>query len=231
MASETCALAIYLDAPLQSWGVSSRFQRRDTGSHPSKSGVLGLIAAAMGIDKHAADEASRLAPLAACRFNVFLVSRLDNGHPALRLEDYHTVGGGYDRDDPVDRLRIARKASGGPSTTVVTRRFYLEQTRFAAVLEGATGILESAADALQDPVWGVWFGRKCCLPAAPLLPTLAPTSAESLRLLLEKLHARVANEGRAERAGDGAWYQNDEPVSFGKREFRSRPLSRDPIPS
>lgn len=231
MASETCALALYLDAPLQSWGVSSRFQRRDTGSHPTKSGVLGLIAAAMGIDKHAADEAFRVAPLAACRFMVFPVSRPGKDHPALRLEDYHTVGGGYDRDDPVDRLRIARKASGGPSTTVVTRRFYLEQARFAAVLEGAKSVLESAAAALQDPVWGVWFGRKCCLPAAPLMPTLAPTSDESLRLLLERLQARVANEGRTEKEGDGAWYQHDEPVSFGSREFRSRPVSRDAVPS
>jgi len=231
MASETCALAIYLDAPLQSWGVSSRFQRRDTGSHPTKSGVLGLIAAATGIDKYADDEESRLAPLAACRFLVFPVARPDNDHPPLRLEDYHTVGGGYDRNHPVDRLRIARKASGGPSTTVVTRRFYLEQARFSVVLEGAKDVLESAAGALQDPVWGVWFGRKCCLPAAPLLPTLAPTPADALRLLLEKVGGRIANEGRMEREGDGAWYQNDEPVSFGRREFRSRPVSRDPVPS
>lgn len=231
MASETCALALYLDAPLQSWGVSSRFQRRDTGSHPTKSGVLGLIAAAMGIDKHSEDEASRLAPLAACRFLVFPVARPDNDYPPLRLEDYHTVGGGYDRNDPVDRLRIARKASGGPSTTVVTRRFYLEQARFSVVLEGAKEVLESAAGALQDPVWGVWFGRKCCLPAAPLLPTLAPTFADALRLLLEKVGGRIVNEGRTEREGDGVWYQNDEPVSFGRREFRSRPVSRDPVPS
>jgi CRISPR system Cascade subunit CasD len=226
MASETAALAIYLDAPLQSWGVSSRFQRRGTESAPSKSGVLGLIAAAMGIDKHGPDESERLAPLSACRFSVFPLATGENTAPVLRLEDFHTVGGGYDRDEPVDKLRIARKASGGVSTTIVTRRFYLEQARFAALIEGDSGILQKAAAALEDPVWGVWFGRKCCLPAAPLLPTLASSISKALDALLQKTGSRIVGEGRIEQDGDGAWHQPDQPVSFGRREFISRPLSR-----
>jgi CRISPR system Cascade subunit CasD len=226
MASETAALAIYLDAPLQSWGVSSRFQRRGTESAPSKSGVLGLIAAAMGIDKHGPDESERLAPLSACRFSVFPLATGENTAPVLRLEDFHTVGGGYDRDDPVDKLRIARKASGGVSTTIVTRRFYLEQARFAALIEGDSGILQKAAAALEDPVWGVWFGRKCCLPAAPLLPTLASSISKALDALLHKTGSRIVGEGRIEQDGDGAWHQPHQPVSFGRREFISRPLSR-----
>jgi CRISPR system Cascade subunit CasD len=226
MASETAALAIYLDAPLQSWGVSSRFQRRGTESAPSKSGVLGLIAAAMGIDKHGPDESERLAPLSACRFSVFPLATGENTAPVLRLEDFHTVGGGYDRDDSVDKLRIARKASGGVSTTIVTRRFYLEQARFAALIEGDSGILQKAAAALEDPVWGVWFGRKCCLPAAPLLPTLASSISKALDALLHKTGSRIVGEGRIEQDGDGAWHHPDQPVSFGRREFISRPLSR-----
>jgi CRISPR system Cascade subunit CasD len=226
MASETAALAIYLDAPLQSWGVSSHFQRRGTESAPSKSGVLGLIAAAMGIDKHGPDESERLAPLSACRFSVFPLATGENTAPVLRLEDFHTVGGGYDRDDPVDKLRIARKASGGVSTTIVTRRFYLEQARFAALIEGDSGILQKAAAALEDPVWGVWFGRKCCLPAAPLLPTLASSISKALDALLHKTGSRIVGEGRIEQDGDGAWHHPDQPVSFGRREFISRPLSR-----
>lgn len=226
MASETAALAIYLDAPMQSWGVSSRFQRRGTESCPSKSGVIGLIAAAMGIDKHASDEAVRLTPLTACGFSVFPVATHEEYNPVQLLEDYHTVGGGYDREDSVDRLRIARKASGGPSTTVVTHRFYLEQARFVAILEGGADVLQAAANALGDPVWGVWFGRKCCLPAAPLLPTLAPSPHDALARILEKVKARIVGEGRAEQTSDGAWYQTDQPLSFGRREFQSRPVAR-----
>jgi CRISPR system Cascade subunit CasD len=226
MDSDSTALALYLDSPLQSWGVSSRFQRRGTESAPSKSGVLGLVAAAMGIDKHASDEVHRLEPLTACRFSVFPVAKAQSTHSVLLLEDFHTVGGGYDRDDPVDKLRIARKASGGPSTTIITRRFYLEQARFIVVLEGKRTTLQKAAAMLEDPVWGVWFGRKCCLPAAPLLPTMAPSLREALEALLEKTCSRLVGEGRAEQAGDGSWHQPDQPVSFGRREFLSRPVSR-----
>lgn len=227
MASEIAALAIYLDAPLQSWGVSSRFQRRGTESAPSKSGVLGLIAAAMGIDKHSPDEQTRLAPLAACRFSVFPLAQGENTPPALRLEDYHTVGGGYDGSDPIDKLRISRKASGGVSTTIQTWRYYLEQARFAAVLEGDSVLLHQSAAALGNPVWGVWFGRKCCLPAAPLLPTLAPSSQEALAGLLKKTQARIIGEGVLEQDGDSAWHPLDNPVSFGRREFLSRPARRN----
>jgi CRISPR system Cascade subunit CasD len=230
MASETTALAIYLDAPLQSWGVSSRFQRRSTESAPSKSGVLGLISAAMGIDKNLPDEAEKLAPLAACRFSVFPLAQGESASPVLRLEDYQTVGGGYDRNDPIDKLRISRKASGGVSTTIQTWRYYLEEARFVAVLEGVRSILEQAAAALENPVWGVWFGRKCCLPAAPLMPTLAPSAQEALAGLLEKTGTRIVGEGRTEQDGDGAWHNPDQPVSFGRREFLSRPQTRKPSP-
>ena len=52
----TAYLALLLDAPLQSWGFASRFQRRTTGLHPTKSGVIGLICAAMGLAKGSAEE-------------------------------------------------------------------------------------------------------------------------------------------------------------------------------
>src|SRR5215212_7409837 len=42
------ALLLRLSAPLQSWGTSSRFTRRATDLVPSKSGIVGLLAAAQG---------------------------------------------------------------------------------------------------------------------------------------------------------------------------------------
>ncbi len=224
------ALAFYLDAPMQSWGSSSRFNRRESESFPTKSGVLGLLAAAMGIDKHSPDEAERLQPLAALAFSTYSVQSEAGNTGPIRLSDFHTVGGGYDRTDPVQRLHITRKASGGPSTTVLTHRTYLTDSRFLAALEGDSDILSTCAAALEDPRWGVWFGRKCCIPASPLLPTLAETSKEAIDTLLEKI-ARLApsistGTGQIESAGHGAWFQSDHPVSFGKREFQSRPVSR-----
>ena len=58
MSTDGSCLALMLDAPLQSWGFESRFQRRTTGLHPTKSGVIGLICAAMGLAKGSTEENS-----------------------------------------------------------------------------------------------------------------------------------------------------------------------------
>ena len=41
-------LLLRLEGPMQSWGTQSRFRDRDTGLEPSKSGVIGLLCAALG---------------------------------------------------------------------------------------------------------------------------------------------------------------------------------------
>lgn len=41
-------LLLQLAGPLQSWGDSSRFVRRETRNEPTKSGVIGMLASAQG---------------------------------------------------------------------------------------------------------------------------------------------------------------------------------------
>src|SRR5271165_1763465 len=94
--SETAYLAMLLDAPLQSWGFASRFQRRTTGLHPTKSGVLGLVCAAMGLAKGSPPERDALPGLAALKMTSIAIprSRVNSTAaelPVRRLEDFHTV--------------------------------------------------------------------------------------------------------------------------------------------
>src|ERR1700676_2698584 len=77
-----------LEGPLQAWGVTSRFAVRDTADVPTKSGVVGLICAALGLRRAAAN--GRLKELAALRMGV----RIDR--PGTRFGDYHTAGAGAD---------------------------------------------------------------------------------------------------------------------------------------
>ena len=73
-------LLMRLSGPMQAWGVQSRFGVRDTTREPSKSGVVGLLAAALGRPRYAAID-----DLAALRMGV----RVDREGTLLR--DYHTA--------------------------------------------------------------------------------------------------------------------------------------------
>jgi CRISPR system Cascade subunit CasD len=228
------SLAFLIDAPMQSWGVSSKFQRRESESWPTKSAIVGIVSAAMGIDKYATGEAEQLLPLASLTFSVFRLPKTD---PPLRLSDYHTIGGGYDKNNPAEVLHIPRRASGASiDNAVLTRRTYLTDARFIALFQGKRDTLEKAAAALLDPVWGVWFGRKTCIPAMPLSPVVAGSPREALAGLLQRLGKEPAEadllEGLTETEGPGNWYQADQPVSFGRHHgpvpegYLSRPVRR-----
>jgi CRISPR system Cascade subunit CasD len=78
------------------------------------------------------------------------------------------VGGGFDPE--TQREFVPRTASGKPDKdATVSRREYLFDARFGVILAGESNVLNEAAGALLNPVWGIWLGRKCCIPAAPVL--------------------------------------------------------------
>lgn len=209
-ANEAC-LALLLDGPLQSWGHASRFERRTTALHPTRSGVLGLIAAALGIDKHAPDEAAQLARLAKLRFTTVKLDKRKN-RLIQRLEDYHTVTG-------------IRRASGkvDEDATVQTYRHYLLDARFGVLLDGPAALLEEIAAALRNPKWGVWLGRKCCVPATPVLAAPPGDRAAAWRQLLHR--AGLTGEEQLEHfdhvlevppTEPGADLIEDTPVGYGQ---------------
>ena len=222
MSSNAC-LALLLDGPMQSWGFASRFTRRTTALHPTKSGVIGLLAAALGIDKHGLDEAPQLRPLAAlnCTTLALPKKRGDRELPMLRLSDYHTIGGGYDK--ATDAMKKPRAASGATLQTVLSERHYLLDARFGVLLEGERSLLDKMAAKLRDPQWGVWLGRKCCIPASPLLVGVTEDRAAALRALLVRTGYEEDRgiesfdhviEGEGAEGLDAEWL-HDTPVAFG----------------
>jgi CRISPR system Cascade subunit CasD len=237
MSDSPSVLGFLIDSPMMSWGTSSRFNQRETEAYPSKSALIGMIAAAMGIDKHSADENVEIVRLSKLRLTVMRLERHPGRFPQ-RLSDFHTIGGGYDSKASLfDRLSVPRKASGGASANaVITRRSYLTEALFIALWEGSSETLESIQAALLDPVWGVWFGRKTCIPASPLSPVIAPSPREALATLLQKLGRDTAEmeslEGVTEEDGPGTWFQADQPVAFGRHHgavpepYHSRPVRR-----
>jgi CRISPR system Cascade subunit CasD len=146
-------LLIQLVGPMQSWGTTSRFDQRDTGKEPSKSGVIGLLAAALGIDR---ENWVDLEPLTRLAMGV----RHDRSGVPKR--DYQTAG--CAKTDKVI------KADGKLSDDgVVSRRDYLADAAFLVGLAGADrSLLERAYAALRDPVWPLALGRKSYVPSEPI---------------------------------------------------------------
>lgn len=156
-------LALRLGGPLQSWGTSQRLEHhRRTERFPTKSAVVGLVAAALGRSRREPIE-----DLTALRFAV----RIDRAGETVR--DYHTVSSLFDergRFAP-ERGRLPN-ASGGyrsrEASTRVTERYYLADACFVAGLEGEPQLLEALDEAVRLPVFPPYLGRRSCPPDAPV---------------------------------------------------------------
>lgn len=148
-------LLLRLEGPLQSWGdQESKFVVRRTGDAPTKSGIMGLLCAALGISR--ADARRQLGELNALRMGV----RIDR--PGVRWWDYHTVGAGME-------MRIAKGEGEHKPGAMLTRREYLCDASFLVALRGEDGLIGRLREAVLHPVWPVYLGRKACPPSVPLM--------------------------------------------------------------
>ena len=230
-------LLLWLEAPLQSWGADSKFGRRNTLNFPTKSGVTGILLCALGASGEQKELLSRLAPLkqTVVSYARTRKSREDAPQKVDReplLRDFHMVGSGYDDKNPWEALLIPKTSEGKKAVgggTKLTYRYYLQDARFAVVLEVPAELAESFANALQKPVYDLYLGRKNCVPTDFIYrgtfedegATLqkADEIAQEKGLMLEDF--RVV-DGEESDNGD-AMTLNDVPVQFGEiKRYRDR---------
>lgn len=205
-------LLLRLAGPMQSWGTTSRFDQRDTGKEPSKSGVIGLLAAALGIDR---ENWIDLEPLTRLTMGV------RHDRPGVLKRDYQTA----QNIISADRSKVHE--------TAVTTRDYLADAVFLVGLEGGDrALLERAHAALQNPVWPLALGRKSYVPSESVWLEGGVSDAP----LLEALKARpwIAAPRRFESAperllvslespdGSGALRMDQPLSSFAERRFGAR---------
>lgn len=148
----TASLLLVLKGPMQSWGTDSRFRERDAGIIPSKSGVIGLLAAAEGRER--TDPIGDLAALT-------IAVRIDQ--PGAVMRDFQTA----ENPDGTQNL--------------VTRR-YLADACFVVAVETDRETAEHLADALRAPRWPLFMGRRSCPVPARLVGGIVDAPAvEALR--------------------------------------------------
>lgn len=196
---------------MQSWGYRSRFDYRDTALEPTRSGVIGLICAAMGIAR--GEDISRFDTI---RMGV----RVDReGRPE---RDYHTA------------LEV-RKVDGSDGGTVVSHRDYLADASFTVGLQSDNrDLLVEIADKLQNPEWVLFLGRK----AFPL--TMPPVQTPESPVLEGKLEEHLLKPPPPHPFRDsdpsvtrwrvvledpeGERTQHDDPLCFRERRFKPRSI-------
>jgi CRISPR system Cascade subunit CasD len=154
------SLVLRLAGPLQSWGGRGQFNHRDTLDEPTKSGIVGLLAAAQGRRRQ-----DPIEDLLRLRLGV----RTDQ--PGSLLRDYHTVSD--HRGRPLLSAAVNAKGLQKPTTpakyTHVTQRFYLQDAVFVAAVSGPDEVLATLAAALRRPAFPLALGRRACTPTQPLL--------------------------------------------------------------
>jgi CRISPR system Cascade subunit CasD len=212
-ANATACLVLQLEGPLQSWGFEDRFNRRKTGLLPTKSGVLGLCCAALGAGRGSVREQEWLPRLNELQCLMVALPRKVQGKARMvsRMEDYHTV-------------QNTRTADGKIKDTHLTRRTYLNDASFVVLLTGDGSTLGELAAALQDPVWGIWLGRKACIPSAPVFHSLHDNEVAALEAALggEAL-AGCTRQREAREFAEGTDTINDSPTTFADpRRFTPR---------
>ena len=209
-------LLLRLAGPMQSWGVQSRFGVRDTGLEPSKSGVVGLLCAALGRPRP-----EPVADLAALEMGV----RVDREGRLSR--DYHTA------------QNVLCADLSGRQESVVSQRYYLADADFLVALSGPDEVLVQLLAALKHPVWPLCLGRKAFVPGEPVWVPDGLKPGVSVREALavypwagrprepRPLTLRVVVEAPT---GQGE-ARTDLPLSFADRRFGLRYVSTEFVPT
>lgn len=128
---------LWLEAPLQSWGYESRFNRRETLGFPTRSGVLGLILCAMGAG---GPQTEWLGKMSKYGQTVLAFSKKESSRKFrdnLKLVDFQMVGSAYDDSDPWQTLLIPKTIEGKKAVsggTKLTYRYYLQDAKFAVIV-------------------------------------------------------------------------------------------------
>ncbi|MFI5560817.1 type I-E CRISPR-associated protein Cas5/CasD [Amycolatopsis japonica] len=200
-------VALRLAGPLQAWGSGSRFVRRGTDIAPTKSGIIGMVAAARGLRR-----TDPLEELLALSFAV----RIDQ--PGQLLRDFQTA----------QRPRRDRNGDLSWQSLPLSARYYLTDATFLAVLEGERALVEGIDAAVRAPHFPLYLGRRSCPPAGPVA---LGVSDQSLHDVLETwpwlASSRVQKQHR-ERVVQLATIRDAAPDETAVESIRDTPVSFDP---
>ncbi len=231
---------------MQSWGHDSQFDSRETLDFPTKSGVFGLLCCARGAGgaqhkwlQHWGSHALRAYAYGRDHRRTMTgrtaASQPDHSqfsHSAIppvklsTLKDYQVIGAGYDKSDGWENLMIPKTSAGKRPAEVpgnrITVRYYIQDMAYAVTLSGQDDELSELHDAVCNPVWDLYLGRKSCAPV-DLIARGVYSSLEDAEAAANDI-ARAKQRQEYFRVIEGADITgtiltlNDVPIQFGKHK-------------
>ncbi|MGN1410361.1 MAG: type I-E CRISPR-associated protein Cas5/CasD [Eubacteriales bacterium] len=200
-------LLLRLEGVLQSWDDSSKLDYRKTGMFPTKSGVIGLLGCALGLER----TDTRLGEISNA---VRMMVRADR--PGELLVDFHTV--------TAEKLLNASGEQRSNGNTIISHRSYLQDASFLVGLQGSKALLEELSDALLSPKWSVYLGRKSCVPSVPVIGLLTEDYTDLWEAMSKyPLAARHKDVIMVEMdSNDDGYERRDQRVSAEKLQYTTR---------
>lgn len=179
-------LLLRLAGPMQAWGADSRFDIRKTNREPTKSGVIGLLAAALGLRR---DEP--LDALAALRMGV----RVDR--EGVLLRDFHM-------------------AHGAKSSYMTQRYYLCDALFLVGVFSEDEALMRRLEEAVRHPAFPLFLGRRSCPPEGRVCLGLRAATLEDALKSEPSLNARGTSEQVRIVLEDptGTARLRDVPISF-----------------
>jgi CRISPR system Cascade subunit CasD len=193
---------------------------------PTKSAIAGMCCAAFGYSRGSNEEKEFLIKFVKLRMTSIAIPKILKKQyyskeetvvlNIRRMQDYHTI----------QKTRIA---NGGLKDCHITQRQYLTDASFGVILEGGKELLQEIAKQLINPVWGIWLGRKTCVPTAPVFAGLKGSKDEALELLGIDSIGKYTSQIEVDVFAEGRDSISDNPISFesDKRKFSPRRIKTE----
>lgn len=199
-------LILRLKGVMQSWGGHTYEDYRPSSLFPTRSALVGFIAACLGIDRKDLKSQKDLSD----SFN-YAVRSDETPNWLQKITDYHTI-------------LQARKVSGKPNKdAVVSLREYLCDASFSVAMNFGNASMfnsQKIIDALQKPVFTPFLGRRSCPLSIPPLHSIV--QADSLLAALAKIEPYRGTIYSEADKNDNRFVVRDVPLCNGRRQFTTR---------
>lgn len=159
-------LVFRLYGPLASWGQAAVGGDRPTGIYPSRSAIVGLLAAALGVRRSEEERQVQL--------NASVVIGVKQLVPSSLLRDYHTAQVPPTRRNVRHLTRKSELEADKLNTILSSRDYRCDGLWVVAVRLSAESVysLDELQEALLKPKFTLYLGRKSCPLALPLAPRI-----------------------------------------------------------